>query len=126
MTPVGLWLAIIAACLMSCRPAVVPAAFADLSDYSPVGGVTQYPFEPVRKILTASCTQCHGPALHEGRVDLSSYKKVMKQVVKGHPEKSLLYLVLGVGVMPPHYYARIPKEDIETIKNWISFGAKQR
>lgn len=127
MTSIALWLAIMGTCLMSCRPTIVRAGFSDAGDFTPVGGVSVYPFEPVRQILAQHCTICHGPETKSGGVDLSTYKKVMKRVVKRHPEKSMLYLVLVTGAMPiPHYYSRLPKEDIEIIKDWISHNARQK
>lgn len=100
------------------------AGFSDAGDFTPVGGVTVYPFEPVRAILASRCSACHGPIAHEKGVDLSTYKKVRKLVHAGHPETSKLYQVVAIRIMPPtHFSPDLTHEELNTINDWIMHGA---
>jgi len=59
-----------------------------------------------------------------GGIFLENYDDILKQVVPGDPENSMLYRVLiadGVPQMPPD--GPLPDELIQTIYDWIAQGA---
>lgn len=61
----------------------------------------------------------------EGGVFLESYDDILKYVVPGKPEESMLYKRLtgnGVAVMPPS--GKLPDETIQLFYDWIMQGAK--
>ena len=62
----------------------------------------------------------------KGGVFLESYDDIMKYVVAGDPENSMLYKALigdGVQRMPPPPEAPLPDAMIQTIYDWIAQGA---
>ena len=88
----------------------------------------------IQPIFSASCTGCHGAAAPSGGLNLTSYAGLMKGgrsgavVQPGNPQSSLLIQVLegggkGIPAMPLGQQP-LPATEIQTIKNWISAGAK--
>ena len=75
-------------------------------------------------IFKPSCVTCHSGAEPKGKVDLTSYEKLMASgsVVKGKPFESKLYLVVDSGDMPPEG-ASIPSSLVDDIYKWIKEGA---
>ncbi|HOJ00207.1 MAG TPA: hypothetical protein PLL88_01195 [Anaerolineaceae bacterium] len=66
----------------------------------------------------------HGSEM-KGGVQLESYDQIMRYVVPGDPEASLLYKYLtgdGVPVMPPT--GKLPDETIQLFYDWIAQGAQ--
>ncbi len=62
----------------------------------------------------------------KGGVFLESYDDIMKYVVPGDPENSMLYKVLigdGVQRMPPPPEDPLPDAMIQTVYDWIAQGA---
>jgi len=63
----------------------------------------------------------------KGGVFLESYDDIMKYVVPGDPENSMLYKSLigdGVQRMPPPPEAPLADDLIQTIYDWIAQGAQ--
>lgn len=88
----------------------------------------------VQTILSARCTDCHGEKKQRGGLRLDSpewLEKGSKEgavVVAGKPEISKLYTMAALpddheDRMPPKG-KRLTAEQLETIKSWISAGAK--
>jgi mono/diheme cytochrome c family protein len=85
----------------------------------------------VLPILQAKCQMCHSASTKLGGFDASSYQSVMKGsddgpvVVAGNVTTSVLaqWLQGRTGMfMPPG--GALPKEDLQTILDWIAAGAK--
>jgi len=95
--------------------------------------------EQIQPILNAKCTECHGAARTQGKIDLTSYENLMKArtpkgkkplVIAGDPAKSWLYILSATD--QPHYrmppdtstVVALPKEDLLLVSKWIQEGAK--
>jgi len=84
----------------------------------------------VRPILKAHCFDCHGEGEKlKGGVDLRLRRFMLKSVddgpvlVPGKPDKSLLYKMVQSGEMPKRD-KKLTREQVETIQQWITSGAK--
>ena len=84
----------------------------------------------VRPILKAHCFRCHGEdSSAKGGLDVRLRKLLLKggkhgpAIALGQAEKSLLYKKIRDGKMPKEQ-AKLPAEEIETIRQWIEQGAK--
>ena len=88
----------------------------------------------IRPILASNCFKCHGPDLKKGELDLQSFAAATKKLASGAtaivPEKpdssELLRRVTTHAVderMPPKGESLKPAQ-IETLKQWITQGAK--
>ena len=86
----------------------------------------------VLPILTANCLSCHGGTsiYTQAGLDLRTINSVMRGslngpiVVKGSPEKSLLYEKVSKRAMPPvAFKLTLTDVQIETIRKWIEAGA---
>lgn len=81
-------------------------------------------------VLQSSCalSGCHDQATAEEGYNYTSYASTMnKGVNEGNPNSSKLYEVLvednPEDRMPPTPYNRLPQAQIDSIYNWISYGA---
>ncbi len=84
----------------------------------------------IRPILKANCFQCHGEGEKlKGDLDVRLRHLIAKggengpAIVEGKPEKSLLFTQLRDGEMPKGD-KKLPKEQVELIRQWIASGAK--
>jgi hypothetical protein len=99
---------------------------------------TQFSFsEDILPLLKWRCSSCHQPGgegyLKSG-VDLTTYEGVMKgtkygpMVIPGDPETSNLMMLLDWRVSPeirmPHGKRKLSICDRDSIRDWISQGAK--
>ncbi|HIM22698.1 MAG TPA: DUF1549 domain-containing protein, partial [Verrucomicrobia bacterium] len=97
----------------------------------PLGQAATVTFEAdVRPILKAHCFRCHGEdSSAKGGLDVRLRKLLLKggkhgpAIALGQAEKSLLYKKIRDGKMPKEQ-AKLPAEEIETIRQWIEQGAK--
>ncbi len=95
-------------------------------------------FSQVKEILSERCLSCHNTdskQLNGGNLSLETYADILKGGNSGssltpkHPAQSLLYTALTLPeserlAMPPAgRFKRVPKAEIETIKQWIAQGA---
>jgi cytochrome c5 len=88
----------------------------------------------VQAVLEANCVHCHGdnrlstmPSIHDSHA-LVSLIGSGKWVVPGKPEQSRFFQVVTFpdqvpGAMPPTGHA-ISKQDVATLRQWITAGAK--
>ena len=81
-------------------------------------------------IFKQYCFTCHGQSSPKLGLDLRSAASTLKGsyngpvIVKGSPEKSLLWQKVSAHAMPPPVYGqKVPDADIETMKLWIAGGA---
>ncbi|MCA9017322.1 MAG: hypothetical protein KDA77_18515, partial [Planctomycetaceae bacterium] len=86
--------------------------------------------EHIRPIFRAHCFDCHGASEElKGGLDLRLVRFLIKggesgeAIVPGKPDQSNLISRIESGEMPPGE-ARVPKDQIETLKRWIAAGAK--
>ncbi|MDD7986383.1 hypothetical protein PQO01_15645 [Lentisphaera marina] len=88
--------------------------------------------EHIRQIFKADCSECHNSNKAKGGLDLSSYLQTMagssagEVVSAGDPENSVLFECITTDdsdIRMPPKGARMNKNDIEMIKNWILAGA---
>jgi hypothetical protein len=86
----------------------------------------------VLPILTANCLSCHGGTsiYTQAGLDLRTINSVLRGslngpvVVKGSPDKSLLYEKVSKRAMPPAAFKlTLSDAQIETIRKWIELGA---
>src|SRR5262245_19417428 len=85
----------------------------------------------VLPIFTANCLSCHGgtSVYTQSGLDLRTAAATFRGsnngpvVVKGSPEKSVLYQQVANRVMPPAFKLALTAEQIETIRRWIEGGA---
>jgi WD40 repeat protein len=86
----------------------------------------------VRPILDRSCTSCHQPASKQADLDLTTYGGLRAGgrrgpgFVPGSPDQSLVIQFITATVMPamPFGQAPLAANEISTIRDWISAGAK--
>lgn len=85
----------------------------------------------IAPILKDRCEPCHYPKDAKGKLDVSSYKSLMKGgkskdfIVAGEPDKSLLIKeIVGKDPPMPKNANPLTPEQIELIKSWIKEGAK--
>ena len=83
----------------------------------------------VLPIVTAKCLSCHGDNSMVG-LDLRTAASILNGshngpvLVKGSPEKSLLWKKISSRMMPPEAFKRpLTEAEIETIRLWIEGGA---
>lgn len=99
------------------------------ADESPVDFVKQ-----IKPILADRCVECHNSETIFGELNLQNRelafrkRKLGPAIVPGEPEKSMLYLALTLPpkdkkAMPATGH-RIPKDEVNTIRQWIKDGAK--
>src|SRR3989442_10700687 len=81
-------------------------------------------------IFTEYCFTCHGQSSPKLGLDLRSAATTLRGshngpvIVKGSPERSLLFQKVSARVMPPAIYGqKVPDAHIETLKRWIAAGA---
>jgi WD40 repeat protein len=86
----------------------------------------------VRPILDEHCTSCHQPASKQSDLDLTTYAgfqaggKRGPAFVAGSPEQSLVIQFVTAALMPSMPFGQPPlaANDISTIRDWITTGAK--
>lgn len=99
------------------------------ADEPPVDFVKQ-----IKPILADRCVECHNSETIFGELNLQNRehafhkRKAGPAIVPGSPEKSMLYLALTLPpkdkkAMPATGH-RIPKDEVNTIRQWIKEGAK--
>ena len=80
-------------------------------------------------VLRSSCalSNCHDEAAGPDGLVLTSYSGALEAVLPGDPENSGLYTTLlledSTIRMPPYPYNALPQYHIDSIYNWIEFGA---
>jgi mono/diheme cytochrome c family protein len=87
-------------------------------------------------VFESKCITCHGKWVKEGNLDLRTRAGYLKggksgpAIVPGKPEKSLAYLRIVAGEMPPkvakgspHYVRPVTASETEKLKQWIAAGA---
>jgi mono/diheme cytochrome c family protein len=88
----------------------------------------------IKPILADRCVECHNSETIFGELNLQNRehaftkRKAGPAIVPGSPEKSMLYLALTLPpkdkkAMPATGH-RIPKDEVNTIRQWIAEGAK--
>jgi Planctomycete cytochrome C len=80
-------------------------------------------------VLISNCatTGCHDAATHKEGYNLTSYTSAMSAVSPGNPSSSRLYQAItttsGENKMPPSTKPQLTTAEIDSIFNWISYGA---
>ena len=81
-------------------------------------------------VVTQYCFTCHGQSSPQLGLDLRTAASTLRGshngpvIVKGDPEKSLLYQKISTKAMPPPAFKQtMPEPQIEIIKRWIAEGA---
>ena len=107
-------------------PAAAPAA-------APASSGASGSWASVSGIVSTNCAPCHSGARGKAGLDVSSYDSLMKGdregaiVVAGKPDDSKIVKAItgaaGVRKMPPR--GALQQADIDSIKAWITAGAKQ-
>jgi mono/diheme cytochrome c family protein len=84
----------------------------------------------VLPVFTQYCFTCHGQSSPQLGLDLRTIASTLRGshngpvIVKGSPEKSLLYQKISAKAMPPPAFKQtMPDAQIEIIKRWIADGA---
>lgn len=88
----------------------------------------------IKPILADRCVECHNSETLLGELNLQNRELAFRKrkpgpaIVPGEPEKSMLYLALTLPpkdkkAMPATGH-RIPKDEVNTIRQWIKEGAK--
>jgi len=92
-------------------------------------GVTRACFSrDIQPVLISHCamTSCHDVASHKEGYIFTTYSYTLNAVSAGNPTSSKLYQVLkatGESHMPPTAKPQLTTAQIDSIKNWISYGA---
>lgn len=87
----------------------------------------------IKPILADRCVECHNSETLLGELNLQNRELAFRKrkpgpaIVPGEPEKSMLYLALTLPpkdkkAMPATGH-RIPKDEVSTIRQWITEGA---
>lgn len=88
----------------------------------------------IKPILADRCVECHNSETLLGELNLENREHAFRNrkagpaIVPGEPEKSMLYLALTLPpkdkkAMPATGH-RIPKDEVNSIRQWIKEGAK--
>ena len=83
----------------------------------------------IQPIFSKHCTDCHGPEVQEGGLDLSSAKGLLQGSESGptfragNAEQSTLFGLIQRGDMPPAEEEQLSEAEIEAIRIWIESGA---
>lgn len=86
----------------------------------------------IKPIFENKCETCHGGAIQEGKLDMTSVAAMLKggksgpAVVPGKPEESLLVKLAGrtaVPPMPPKDDEPLTPEELALVKLWVAQGA---
>ena len=77
-----------------------------------------------KKIIDIRCLDCHGAVDPKGNKDFSSYDSLMDSgvITKGDPAESAFHVAVADGKMPKKG-AKLTKEEIQMIYDWIKKGA---
>lgn len=94
-------------------------------------GQTPLTFEKdVLPVFTQYCFTCHGQSSPQLGLDVRTFTSTMRGshngpvIVKGSPDKSLLFQKVSAKAMPPPAFKQtMPDAQIELIKRWIADGA---
>lgn len=87
----------------------------------------------IKPILAGRCVECHNSETLLGELNLQNRELAFRKrsagpvIVPKEPEKSMLYLVLTLPpkdkkAMPATGH-RIPKDEVNTVRQWIAEGA---
>ena len=85
----------------------------------------------IAPILTAHCTECHGPNVQKGKVSLQTRQHALgdgawkKVVTPGKPDASELLRVVSGGddAEMPKKGPKLNKQEVEKLRQWIAEGA---
>ena len=122
-------------CLLFALVVVVAASVAANSGQDSEDGQKQVSFmNDVAPILKENCFACHDAKKRKGKLDMTSFAKLMRggnqgsPVVAGKPDESLLWLLTAgeeEPMMPPKEAGeRLTKDRLAVLKRWIEQGAK--
>jgi uncharacterized membrane protein len=98
--------------------------------------------EQIQPILDQHCVRCHSGDHPSGKIDLTSYTKLMTTrakisgrqplIVPGNPSESRLYVLCATSQahfrMPPDTsgITPLPEEELRTLMRWIQQGANEQ
>lgn len=83
----------------------------------------------IQPVLVSRCatTNCHDAISHRSGYNFTTYSSTMQAVQAGNPTGSKLYQVItlssGEDKMPPSGQPQLTAAEIDSIGNWISYGA---
>lgn len=92
-------------------------------------------FKRAYDVMDKHCFECHGPDKQKGNLRMDSLEALLKggdseepAIVQGHADKSeVMYRVFlestDEDVMPPSKKARMSKQEIQTLIQWVDDGA---
>lgn len=84
--------------------------------------------ENILPLFVSHCASnnCHGGINPAAEYNCTTYESIMKKVVPGHPLKSKAFTVINgkKTEMPPDGHNKLSREEVDRIKSWIAFGAK--
>jgi len=91
---------------------------------TPTPGVTVAYVQDVKPILAADCVSCHQAGHASAGVDLSTYQAVLRTVVPGNTNSTLVLSTKSGGVMN-RYLSGDKAAKAETIRQWVANGAPE-
>ena len=86
----------------------------------------------VKKIIEAKCVRCHNSKTKKAGLDLSTAQGILqgsesgRVVQAGDPEASLLFQMIEAEEMPPEEKDHLNQKQLESLRHWITAGAKFR
>lgn len=111
-------------------PTAAPTATAEPTA-SPTPLVVLPTFDDINaRIFQTKCVKCHNGTKSAGKVDLTSYDKIMNSVVfpplviPRSPEQSNVYTIVRDGAMPKGS-TRLEAVEVSAIQKWIAAGGKR-
>lgn len=84
----------------------------------------------IQPVLAAKCGKCHSQQVRKGGLDLSTMAGVRRGGESGDPavvdslDDSLLWILVEGGEMPPEGQPTLSADEQDTIRHWITSGAK--
>jgi hypothetical protein len=87
-------------------------------------------FRDVLPVFRSKCVTCHGDPKIEDGVDLRTLASALKGgkngevIVPGSPDKSVLWITVEEGAMPPPKKEKLTDAEKKLIRDWILGGAK--
>lgn len=91
-------------------------------------GIASYS-QDIAPIFDSRCAKCHGSSKQDGQLDLSSFNNLMaggktgQVIIPGNADGSKLILMVSSGKMPKKG-AKLSKEQIQLLKDWVNAGAE--
>lgn len=101
-------------------------------DESDIPSAAIYYEDTVGKIIADKCVRCHNPETRKAGIDLTTPEGILlggesgRIVQASQPDESLLFQMIDADEMPPEDEAHLTQSQKDSIRNWLTAGARFR